>query len=769
MADLLKLLVIDDDAVDRMAIMRSVKNSNLSATIEIAESGEDGKSKIESGRYDCIFIDFKLPDIDGLQLLQHIRQKGIQTPVLIVTSHGDERIAADAIKLGASDYIPKTLLSPEGISLSVRSAIRLHDLVKARSKAEQNLRNTQAQLEAVLVSAPVAMWSIDAAGIITFAKGKGFELIGIKPGSIIGFSIFDVFAPYPKINDHIKEALLGKAVKVINRVEGVCFESHYVPLYNNDNQLRGVTGVAFDITDRIKTEEELKAAKEVAEQSVKIKERFLANMSHEIRTPMNGIIGLSKVLQKSTLNAEQQKYLKAIQTSADNLLVIINDLLDISKIEADKIHFEEVEFNILDLIQDTVNLLEPKAQDKNNTLKAFTDARVPALLVGDPGKLRQVLINLLGNACKFTKDGTITLTTERLSDSSGHVILEFEVKDNGIGIAPEKLELIFDSFTQASSDTTRKFGGTGLGLTISKKLVEMQGGAINVSSEPGVGSIFTFTLAFKKSEGQGKANLAEETQALDPVKLGSLKVLLAEDNQINQLLVDKIITDWGFSLDIAENGKVALEMAAKKPYDLILMDMQMPEMDGYEAIQQLRQMQNKLATIPVIALTAHATKGEIDKCLNAGANAFLSKPFDPDDLLLEISGLFQKKSLKTAGNPTESEKTYINLAALLEIAGEDKSFLAEILSMLVEQIPAEMQKLHKSSEAANWQAVKTQAQHLQTGISQIGATELEKLLAEIEAAVSENMDAENLNKLIHQAQQLCRQIMDELKSELKKL
>ncbi|MDX5443308.1 MAG: response regulator, partial [Hymenobacteraceae bacterium] len=476
-----------------------------------------------------------------------------------------------------------------------------------------------------------------------------------------------------------------------------------------------------------------------------------------------------KVLQKSTLNAEQQKYLKAIQTSADNLLVIINDLLDISKIEADKIHFEEVEFNILDLIQDTVNLLEPKAQDKNNTLKAFTDARVPALLVGDPGKLRQVLINLLGNACKFTKDGTITLTTERLSDSSGHVILEFEVKDNGIGIAPEKLELIFDSFTQASSDTTRKFGGTGLGLTISKKLVEMQGGAINVSSEPGVGSIFTFTLAFKKSEGQGKANLAEETQALDPVKLGSLKVLLAEDNQINQLLVDKIITDWGFSLDIAENGKVALEMAAKKPYDLILMDMQMPEMDGYEAIQQLRQMQNKLATIPVIALTAHATKGEIDKCLNAGANAFLSKPFDPDDLLLEISGLFQKKSLKTAGNPTESEKTYINLAALLEIAGEDKSFLAEILSMLVEQIPAEMQKLHKSSEAANWQAVKTQAQHLQTGISQIGATELEKLLAEIEAAVSENMDAENLNKLIHQAQQLCRQIMDELKSELKKL
>lgn len=387
------------------------------------------------------------------------------------------------------------------------------------------------------------------------------------------------------------------------------------PILDEHGNVEKIISIDSDITWQKKAE--------------KVKEQFLTNMSHEIRTPMNAIIGFTNLLLKSQHNKDSTQYLKAIKASGENLLVIINDILDYSKLESGKATFESIDFSLSQLIIMFVELMLPKAEEKSIKLSTEIDKHIPEFLIGDPTRLTQILINLVGNAIKFTNKGEVKVHVTSLNENGNEIELNFSVSDTGIGIPEESLTKIFESFTQASNDTTRKYGGTGLGLSITKQLIELQGGTISVNSVINEGSNFEFKLKFQKYFKSHRAVSVINEEYAEEFPLKGVRVLLVEDNSFNQILAAKILENWHCIVEIASNGKIAVEKAEENQFDIILMDIQLPEMDGYEATHYIRnRISSPKCNVPIIAMTAHAFISEIDKCLNAGMNDYISKPFN---------------------------------------------------------------------------------------------------------------------------------------------
>jgi len=408
-----------------------------------------------------------------------------------------------------------------------------------------------------------------------------------------------------------------------------------------------LTGTLMDITERKSFEKELIASKLLAEKALAAKSDFLSNMSHEIRTPMNAIVGLTEILlqDQDSLTADARRNLELIEYSADNLLVIINDILDYSKIEANKVELERIPFDLRNLTEKLMATWRLKAQHKQVELHLNVDDKVPAQLMGDPYRLNQILLNLISNALKFTKEGSVSLIIKLQSQEEETYDLLFEVKDTGIGISKEKQQSIFESFTQAYTDTTRNFGGTGLGLAISKRLVELQKGEIWVESELGKGSSFLFNVMLSASKEKPKVD--PELEADLSNGLNGIEILVAEDNKVNQMLIKQVCKNWNASIEMADNGRIAVSKCEQKDYDVILMDLQMPVLNGFEAVKAIRKdLGNRNNTTPILALTADAMPETKTYVSRNGFNGYITKPFKSEELKKEITRCIEASNQK---------------------------------------------------------------------------------------------------------------------------
>ncbi len=556
-----------------------------------------------------------------------------------------------------------------------------------------------------------------------------------------------------------KGSVMGAVVVARDMTEQKRFEKELIEAKISADLARG-------IAEDEKTNAEF--AKQIAEDAVRAKQQFLSNMSHEIRTPMNAIIGFTKVVLKTNLNEKQKEYINAIKISGDSLIVLINDILDLAKVDAGKMTFEKVPFKLSAPISSMMLFFDTKIRENNLQLIKRYDVSIPEVLIGDPVRLQQILLNLISNAVKFTSQGSITVSVSLMEEDDEKVVIEFSVSDTGIGIPADKLLKIFDNFQQANSKTSRLFGGTGLGLAIVKQLVEAQEGTIKVQSKMGQGSTFSFTLSFKKTNIRIEAE-SDHGIELEPV-IKNIKVLVVEDIALNRLLMKTLLEDFGFEIDQAENGKVAIEMLKNNSYDIILMDLQMPEMNGFEAAGHIRTSMG--SSIPIIAITADVTTVDVDKCKSVGMNDYISKPINEKVLYKKIVGLVKQPAL--AKQHIENIKTNdlkcIDLAYLTHRTKSDSKLMIEMISLYLEQTPPLIQAMKKSLQDKNWDMLYDATHKIIPSFSIMGISpDFELIAKQIQQFARTQQHADGIPDLVLQLENVCSQACKELQEELNKI
>lgn len=645
----LRLFLVDDDEFDAMAFDRALKKSGINYTLRHCNQATKALEIIQEDEFDLVFLDYQMPGTNGLALLKRFKSLGILSPIAILTSQGDEKIAVEMMKAGAFDYFPKNELTSESLSKIIRAGLRLREAELKKQQAERALIENNAKLNAILESTNAMVFSVDRdlrfTAFNSVFRNTTIELLGRAPE--IGSSITETFQSHENLNlliASLKKTLGGEHVSITEEfgtAEGIhnYYDFMFSPITAADSSVSGVVVYGKDITERKRTEWEILESKLEAERTAKAKSEFLSNMSHEIRTPMNAIIGLSELLLKENLSEKQLENLKSIKYSADNLLVIINDILDFSKIESGKIDFEQINFDLYSKVHEIRKTFVFKAEEKGIGLKVNIDERVPQFLSGDPFRLNQILLNLLSNAIKFTKEGRVSLEIQLVKDNKDSVSLEFSVSDTGIGIPKDKLAHVFESYTQAYTDITRRFGGTGLGLAITKQLVEMQGGVISLNSEVGKGTTFSFVLELNKGVTESAGDISDMVaDLLEKRDFEGMRVLLVEDNPMNQFVANQVLELWNIKVDFADDGLQAVNLLQENDYALVLMDLQMPVMSGYQATAFIRDRTNRARNpeIPIIALTADAFPETRKKVMESGMNDFVTKPLEQNDLYSKI-------------------------------------------------------------------------------------------------------------------------------------
>ena len=662
---------------------------------------------------------------------------------------------------------------PELLQLAETQMVTVDDI----KMADTRLKLNEEKYRGIINTMQLGLLEINMEDKIMYAHDRFCEMTGYSKKELLGKNLVDFLFVGHNHKSTLSLQNLRKVLGKKNLYEiSIRKKSGDIiwvlvsdsPLYDIKRNIIGSVGIYLDITDRKRSEGALRKAKEEAEHSTKIKEQFLANVSHEIRTPMNSIIGMTDLLLGTNASTEQLEYLNAIKLSGDNLLTIINDILDFSKIASGKVTIEKMPFSLPEVIEGVVQTLQFSISRKKITFNYSLSPETPSFVIGDPVRLRQILLNLASNAVKFTENGSVEIVVTVQEQKINDYTLLFSVNDTGIGIPEEKLSAIFDSFTQASNDTTRKYGGTGLGLTIAKQLVEMQGGTIHVKSTVGMGSSFFFNITYRKStqnfEPQKKKN------KFDDRRLVNKKILLVEDNEMNQLVASKVLNKWGCEVDIADNGKIAVQKLNTNDYEIILMDMQMPEMDGYEAARYIRgKMVSPKSDIPIIAMTAHAFAEEIEKCKEAGMNDYISKPFDQNDLYEKIAKLVGAYiTLPDIQSTIEmSNEKICDLTYLKEISDGSREFETQMIITFNREIPKMIEEMQMCLEQKKWVQLKGIAHKMRPSIDFMGIVSLKNILKDVERFAGETIELDKLPAMLAEIKSTSEKAYVELSNEIK--
>ena len=693
------ILVVDDELVDRMLVVRNFRKSDLQGVVTEASNVEEAREWVRQKTFDAIFLDYRLPKGTCTSFLRELRENEYYRPVIVVTSQADTAVAVEVLKAGGTDFLAKDDLSPDRLAQVLRSGLRVYEAEELNRQTTLALQKSEARLAEAQKIAGLGHWELNLKTGRIDVSQQAYRILGYTEDQPGPKSIAELLQrhihpeDYPKAEKaliHCKES--GNDVVLDVRIHTLPgdlrdVELHFRPqsLYNH---ILSVQGTLLDITARKQVERELKVARDAAERNARMKEEFLANMSHEIRTPMNAILGFARLLRDTPLSPDQQDYLSAVDLAGNSLLAIINDILDLSKIEAGGLRFESVNFDLEGLLKALVKVFGEKAREKGLELGYDLGPGVPKGLQGDQVRLNQVLLNLVGNALKFTESGSVSVEVREVETEGDRIHLLFEVVDSGIGIEKEQQQTIFDSFTQARSDTTRKYGGTGLGLTICKRIVELQGGRIGVVSTPGEGSTFFFDLWFDRAVSNAIAPGPIQPAASET--LPAMHILLVEDQPLNQKLALQLLARMGHTATLANNGREALERLEHQDFDLALVDIQMPEMDGYALTHHLRHSEREAwRSLPIIALTAHAFQEERDRCREAGMQGFVTKPFTPEALQMEMA--------QVMGLPvTEMATPAAGLGRVRDLAQGNPDFEREMVALFRTEAPAGMARLREA-------------------------------------------------------------------------
>jgi len=588
--------------------------------------------------------------------------------------------------------------------------------------------------------------------------------------SIIGDKCYKVFKKRDAVCSKCVVAHVMKNGRLVTRISkprhdaiiGYASKIYTAPIWDDEGNIQGVVECIMDISDLRKMEGELRKAKEAAECGSMAKSRFLANMSHGIRTPMNAIMGMTGLMLDTALNPEQRMYAETVRAASENLLLLINDILDLSKIEAGKMDMKMQDFEIGEVVRKLRPVIREKAGKKGLDLTFHISPNLPPELWGYPGHLYQILLSLLDNAVKFTQKGGVTLEAALESENDSHRIVRFSVSDTGIGISADDMESIFTPCSQAD---IREYGDTGRGLAVTGYLVKMMGGELGVESEKGRGSTFWFTTVFEKQKTEsGKQSPAlPEIRGSEPsdfqfpdadfrMQASDVRILLAEDNLMNQELALAILNRSGLDAEIAQNGREAVECLRKKPYDIVLMDIQMPEMDGFEASGIIRDPDSGVSDhdIPIIALTAHAMKGDRQRCIKAGMDDYVSKPVNPERLLRAIERQLRlriaKGKSRTAPEGTASPGSHtgvpvttgtsriFNRKELLGRLGGREDICKKIVAVFTETMPEQFAKLRAAMRNHDPKMIRMYAHSIKGMAANISASEVRQVALEIETA-----------------------------------
>jgi PAS domain S-box-containing protein len=644
-----------------------------------------------------------------------------------------------------------------------------------KKNAEIALQRSEEKYRGIIANMELGILEVDSQDKIQYVNQSFCKMSGFSSDELLGQVANEVLLPQKERKKMVKKNELRNegisdayVVETANKnKEPIWWLISGGPSFDNAGNIIGSIGIHLDITKQKEIEKELKLAKQIAEKSSKAKEYFLANMSHEIRTPLNAIIGMVRELGRSNLNEKQSSCASNADTAAEHLLSVINNILDISKIEAGEFHLENKHFNLRRSIEESLEIMTVKAKEKRLDLIVNISEDILPTFVGDPARIRQILINLLSNAIKFTEKGGVSLHCQSVSFTDHAQKIHITLKDTGIGIDKRYLHNIFEKFTQEDKSTSRKYGGTGLGMAITNELIQLMGGEITVDSKKGKGTTINIYLTLPIGNLE---QIITESGLLNLSELEDKRVLLVEDNEMNRLVVKNTLSYYNLHITEAKNGKEAIKKIKEKTFDIILMDIQMPIMDGIKATKIIRNELNDQT--PIIALTANAFKKQIDLCLSVGMDDYVTKPFDEYILLQTILKVSRQKrdnssNINLEAYTISSNQKLYDLSGLRKASRGNEAFVEKMINLFIQTIPDSVKKMKIALDEKDFETLRAIAHRIKPSLNDMRIDDLKYVIRQIEYLATDEPQSNQLPILLQKTERVLSLVIDEIKKEMK--